>query len=284
MGDLDEDTAIERVGDGRYRATLRSNWQIWGPMGGYVAAVALRAAGAQAALTRPSSFYCHYLRPARFAPVELEVVAVRRGRTAESLRVLVRQDGKDVMDATVGVVAEVEGLEHEVVEGPDVPGPEALRGLAELLAEQADAPPPMTFWTNFDARPVAFRHEWPPPGPEAPRWQQWHRFVPVSTFEDLWLDAARYVLLGDLPSWPSTVPQHAWRWAGGPPEWIAPTLDLYVAFHRPVPAEPWLLVDGAAPVAADGLLGWHHRLWSTDGALVASGGGQGIFRRVPASS
>ena len=45
MGDLDRDTAV--VGDGgRYTATLSDDWEIWGPNGGYIAAILLRAAGA----------------------------------------------------------------------------------------------------------------------------------------------------------------------------------------------------------------------------------------------
>jgi acyl-CoA thioesterase-2 len=93
MGDLAVDTAIEALGGGRYRAALSRDWQIWGAMGGYVAAIATRAAGAEATQHRPTSFFCHYLGVARFAPVDLEVEAVRRGRSAESLRVRVSQEG-----------------------------------------------------------------------------------------------------------------------------------------------------------------------------------------------
>lgn len=41
-----------------------------------------------------------------------------------------------------------------------------------------------TFWSNFDARPVGFPLHWPPTSPEEPTWQQWHRLVPTSTFDD----------------------------------------------------------------------------------------------------
>ena len=47
MGDVEIDTAPEPVGDGRYRAGCMGDWEIWGPCGGYVAAIALRAAGAE---------------------------------------------------------------------------------------------------------------------------------------------------------------------------------------------------------------------------------------------
>ncbi len=42
MGDLARDTAVQG-GAGSYGAVLSRDWEIWGPMGGYVAAVALRA-------------------------------------------------------------------------------------------------------------------------------------------------------------------------------------------------------------------------------------------------
>ena len=44
MGDLAVDRAVEPIGDGRYRAMVSQDWEIWGPMGGYVASIALRAA------------------------------------------------------------------------------------------------------------------------------------------------------------------------------------------------------------------------------------------------
>jgi hypothetical protein len=46
MGDLERDTRLAG-GEGRYTATLSRDWEIWGPNGGYLASLALRAAGAQ---------------------------------------------------------------------------------------------------------------------------------------------------------------------------------------------------------------------------------------------
>ncbi len=284
MGDFAVDTAIDALGDGRYRASLCPDWEIWGPMGGYAAAIVMRAVGAEATHARPASFFCHFLSGMKFDELDLRVVAMRRGRSAESLRVLVTQHDREVMDATVCLVADVDGLEHEVTTSPDVAHADDLRTMADYLADEDDTEPLRPFWTNFDARPVVPWRRSPPSEPRDPVWRQWHRFVPTSTFDDPWIDAARYVLLCDLPSWPAFSSHHAWRWRDEPQPWIAPTLDLYVAFHRPVPRDPWLLVDGHVPVAAQGLLGCNVRLWSSDGHLVASGGGQGLFRRIPPAS
>ncbi len=278
MGDLAVDTAVEAVGDGHYVARLSGHWEIWGPMGGYVAAVALRAAGAASAFARPVSFFCHYLSVARFDRVDLEVTVLRSGRTALSQRVRVIQEGKPVLEATVWSVAANEGLEHDEVAAPDVDGPETFRPFEELAP---DRPSVYRFWDNVEMGPVQLSSSWPPPGPLAPSWQAWCRFRPRSTFEDdPWVDACRSVILVDVQSWPAASRRHAWREPHG---FMAPSLDLYVAFHAPAPTDAWLLADGVAPVSRHGVLGWTGRLWTLGGSLVASGGGQALYRRVTPS-
>ena len=91
MGDIAQQTAVEPTGDGRFTAMVHDDWEIWGPCGGYVAALALRAAGAESHLARPASFFCQYLSVASFAPVDLEVTPLRAGRT----RVRGERSGRD---------------------------------------------------------------------------------------------------------------------------------------------------------------------------------------------
>ena len=93
MGDVAVQTATERVGEGRHTATVHDDWEIWGPCGGYVAAIALRAAGADSPLVRPASFYCHYLSVAAFAPVDLVVTPLRSGHVWSKERRLIASGG-----------------------------------------------------------------------------------------------------------------------------------------------------------------------------------------------
>lgn len=97
--DLGDATRIEGA-DGHYTATLSDQWEIWGPNGGYLAAICLRAAGEVAKIGRPCSFYCHFLSSPAFGPVELEVAALKHGRRAESLSVSMTQEG-EIMRAIV---------------------------------------------------------------------------------------------------------------------------------------------------------------------------------------
>jgi acyl-CoA thioesterase-2 len=281
MGDLAADTAVTPVDGvpGRYTASLSRDWEIWGPMGGYVAATALRAAGEESPFRRPASFQCHYLGVAAFDQVDIEVVALRAGRQAASHRVSIRQGDRAILEAMVWSVADGDPtLVHDEAVAPDVPGWGDVPTVAERAAAAGlDPQPPFPFWLNFESRPLQWQPDWPPPGPLPAIWQSWLRFLAWEGHADPWLDAARSTLLIDLPSWPSGSKPHAWT----EPRFMAPTLDLSVAFHRIAADEDWLLLEGTSPVAEDSMIGWTGRLWAPGGRLVASGGGQTLVRPTP---
>jgi len=276
MGDLGRDTAVEGS-DGHYRGTLSKEWEIWGPMGGYLASFAMRAAGAESSFAKPASFFCHYLGVAAFEAIDITVDKRRAGRNAEALRVEITQGDRTIMDANVWCVADVDGLEHELTAPPDVAGPDGVPSFEELFADDPDAGPPFPFWNNFEARPLDFRKEWPPPEALPPVFQEWLRFVPRSTFDDPWVDACRALICVDVVSWPAASRPHMYK----QPNIIAPSMDLYVAFHDAAPADPWLLLDGHSTWAAGGLMNWTGNLWSSERRLVASGMGQLLCRTVP---
>ena len=71
MANFLDDTRVEGIGEPeRGRAELSPSWAVWGPNGGYVAAIALRAAMARSRLPRPASFHCDFLAVGEFARVE----------------------------------------------------------------------------------------------------------------------------------------------------------------------------------------------------------------------
>ncbi len=287
MGDIALQTAVEPVGDGRYRATVHQDWEIWGPCGGYVAAIALRAAGAESPFARPASFFCHYLSVAAFAPVDLVVTTLRSGRTVLAQRVEMTQDGRAVLDAMVWSVGQVEGLEHVDVAPPAVSDP-------------ADTPPwtdrrldvnpdvdrvdpgdegrrPYVFWDNFEQRRLDGTATWPPPGPLPPTWRNWVRYKEGDLHDaDAWVQAARLLVVLDVGSWPAGSRPHA----HADPPFIAPSLDLYAAFQDPTGGSEWLLLDAHSPLAQAGLLSWTGRVWSETRTLLASGGGQAVYRHT----
>lgn len=271
MGDLAADT--EPVGsDGRYTARLSPDWEIWGPNGGYIAAIALRAAGAHSRFDRPAALVGHFLGVANFdTPVDLEVTTLREAKRAQSVRVSMTQGGQPIFDAMVWSVGDVAGLEHDVTQMPDVPEPETLRTAADRLAE-AGIEPLFKFWDNFEQRPVNWVDDWENRAPAAPVAGDWYRYVPRPTFADPWLDACRSLILLDTMGWPAATRLHV----NNP--YIAPSIDLSVAFHRARPDEPWLYAQATVPSASGGLVACESRVWARDGTLLAVGAGQLLCR------
>jgi len=265
VGDFARDTRVEAVEGTRFRASLHPDWEIWGPNGGYLAAIALRAAGAVARVQRPVAFYAHFLSVARFDEVSLEVVPLRQGRRAESLRVSLSQRGKPVLEGLLKTASEGPGLEHEAVQMPQVARPEALASIEELLPSER---PRYAFWKNLESRPLRPERVGRSPEPREAQWREWYRFRPRACFDDPWVDAARLLLLIDTLSWPAAVGPHPET------DFVAPNLDVVAWFHAFEPESEWLLADVQAPLASAGLIGTTARVWSRSGRLLASGGAQ----------
>jgi acyl-CoA thioesterase len=257
------DAATELDGsDGAYSALLSEEWEIWGPSGGYLAALTLRAAGEVARIPRPVSYYCHFLGPPEFDRVELAVEGVKQGRRSESLEVRMTQGGRDIMLALVRTAAEGPGYRHQELDPPAVEGPEASPPVERRADDGSQL---FAFWNNVTCRrPPVERTD----GDSPPLIREWVRFEPVAGFADPFVDAARPLILLDTFGWPAVWMKH--RGA----DFVAPNLDTAVWFHRPRSASEWLLVDHHSPVASDGLIGVGGRVWDADGNLVASGGAQ----------
>jgi acyl-CoA thioesterase II len=273
-GDFERDTAVEG-GDGRFKAELSDAWALWGPAGGYVSAIALRAAGEHGRFNRPVSYAANYLGVARFEPIEIEVVTLNAARRSEVVRVSLIQDGKVFLDATVWTIDEgMHGFELDAAPMPDLPGPEGLGAWREL------SPPPRPFrkfWSNIDERMIGEIYErWEERVPGPPIRQGWYRFEPKATFEDPYLDAARSLMIIDTMGWPAFMASRT-----GFAEFIGPTIELSARFHRPANDSGWLLAVSEAPVAADALIASTTHVWAQDGRLVASGGQTMLCRPAP---
>jgi acyl-CoA thioesterase-2 len=256
MPDFEQATRVEG-GDGRYRGALAPDWFVWGPMGGYVAAIAFRALDRTSAQPRPATFACQFLRAGSAGPVEVEVEVVRGGRRSEALRATLSQEGTPLLSASAWFVAEAfDGFEHRLGEMPKVPPPEALRPYSELSEDYASWFP---IWQHLEGRPVRWEYA---PGP--PVWHTWMRLLAGAPADPV-VDTARTLLWADLLPWNAAQAPHDW-----PRRFIAPNLDLTLQFHAQLPGEDWMLCDAESQIAREGLVGTGGRLWTRDGRLVAS--------------
>ncbi len=261
---FEADTAVtERRG--AVLAQVSRAWEIWGPNGGYLSAVALRAAGLRAPVGhRPASISVQYLARGAFGEAQLEVETLRESRVACCFGVAMWQEGRRTLTAQVWTTGKPLGLgpANRDVQMPSVPSPDTLKPVSDHLGDEPAHP----FWQHFDAHPV--RWSWPGnPDPRGHVYEQWMRFKNHVPGADPFVDEGRALLLIDTLLWPS-------HWRGEPAgtDYAAPSLDVSVWFHEPSAGADWLLVEARTPVAGAGLINGGARVWTRDGGLVASGG------------
>jgi acyl-CoA thioesterase-2 len=279
---LAADTTV-KGGDGQYSIQLARDWEIWGPNGGYIASIALRAAGEHSRFDRPASIVANFLGVASFdAPLDITVRTTRGAKRAEAMRVELSQNDQPIFDAMVWAVGDVSGFEHDTTQFPTSSDPESLPTVAERLAAQGveNNNPYHRFWSNFDERVPDedwYTGDWETRPPRDPNFGHWYRYVPESTFADPWVDACRSLILADTLGWPAVCQLHPRN------DFIAPSIDLACAFHRADPTEPWLYARTVAESAANGLVGCESRVWSRGGKLLAHSTSQLLCRPAPSS-
>lgn len=246
--------------DGALCAEVSTAWEIWGPNGGYLAAIALRAAGMRAPSGhRPASISVQYLSRGVFGEAILAVDVLREARAAACLAVELVQEGKRVLTAQVWTTnkPEGDGPAYDEYVMPDVPPPEELEPVPRSRYR---------FWTNFDARPKL--HVKPgEPDPGGALLEQWLRYVGFEATEDEFLAQGRALQIIDTLLWPAH-----WRRSAADLDYIAPSLDATVWFHAPSGDADWLLAEARAGRAHAGLIHGLARVWTRDGRLVATGG------------
>jgi len=97
-----EAVAVEPAGTGRWRARIAPEWGLRGrPHGGYLMALAARAAMAETGRAHPHAVTGSFVRIPAAGPVDLEVETVKSGRQLTQVRCSLRQDAAIVLDTLV---------------------------------------------------------------------------------------------------------------------------------------------------------------------------------------
>jgi acyl-CoA thioesterase II len=278
MGDFAFDTALPASPDGRFELVLSRDWEIWGPNGGYMAALALRAAGLSCGRSRPANVTVHFLGVASFdAPVSIECTTLRAARAATSVSVTISQNGKPVLQAMVWAIDDgLAGLEHDEAPMPPVEPWSGLPTIQERAAERGEEWNAWyPFWNNFEQRPLDWVADWDNREFTEPLYRNWMRFVGAdAAADDAWTFAARLLLLVDLGGWPSVGRRHDTS------NFIAPSIDVSCEFHRMASRNGWFMLEGHSPFAGDGLVASHQRVWNDSGQLLASGISHLLCKRI----
>ena len=256
---FDRDTAVRRVAEGVFEATLdRGWWIVVGPNGGYVAAIVLRALleTVRDAERAPRSLTMHYVSPAHEGPVRILTRVERAGRSLSTLSARVEQDGALVALALAAFAKPRASGDFADLHMPEVPPPESL----EITLSPPERTAPMR--RQLESRRVF--------GEQALASSShalaggWMRLA-----EPRVADSPFLALLCD--AWPPAVAQHQ-ALAGSPPRGM-PTIDLTIHFRVPVPADArpddFYLGVFRTRTLAEGFAEEDGEIWTRGGLLLA---------------
>lgn len=249
--------------------------------GGQVLAQCVMAAGRTlVALDGDGDRYIHslhgyFLRPADSSrEIRFEVERLRDGRSFSARRVHAYQDDKVLLSMTTSFQEPAGGLDHQE-RMPDVPAPEELPSISELLAGVDD--PRAIFLTK--GRPVDMRWvDAPLYGNNFARTDRqsvWVRFTGQLP-EDPLLNAAASCYLSDYTLLEPVLRRHGIPWTDTR---LRPaSLDHAMWFHRQPRLDDWMLYTQSSPSAQSGRGLGVGRLFHADGTLMASVAQEGMVR------
>jgi acyl-CoA thioesterase len=250
------DTAVRHIDDGVFEGSVNSDWWIvFGPNGGTVAAVIMRAlvdaVGDSERL--PRSLTIHFTTAPKEGPIRIATRIERAGRSLTTATARVEQDGRLVALAIAAFSRSRRGaLDFVQIEMPDAPPPEELEQVPHL-----DELP--RFMQNWDFRRAAGAPLWS--GASEAVSGGWVRLVEtqewdyalIAQLSDVWFPAVFPMLDGPNP---------------------IPTVDLTIHFRAELPLDAlqpgdFALVRSSSRVSAHGFVEEDGEIWSRDGTLIA---------------
>jgi acyl-CoA thioesterase-2 len=245
--------------------------------GGQVLAQALIAAGRSVPDGRLAhSLHGYFLRPGDSnEPIEFSVEKLRDGNSFSARRTHALQRGAPILSMIASFQSPAEGVEHQEPM-PDVPGPEDLTPMHELL--QGIDSPVARAWEA--SRPIDVRQVEPPiyvtPDPDR-RTRQSVWMKPYGDLpDDPLLHAAVLAYASDYTILESALRAHGLTWSD--PRLRPASLDHAMWFHRPARADQWILYTTESPSAQGGRGLGLGRMYTEDGTLVATVGQEGMVR------
>ncbi len=258
--EFDRTTAVVDAGDGPMTAELDAGWEVGAGIlnGGYLLAVAGRAAVLESPHAHPVALAASYVRAAAAGPARLEFTPLTAGRTLGHSAVVLADDRGPLItvQATTGTLGGDEPVHRSAdtlmpvvpavedcldVTTADVEGPGGIVAPGILGRLETRLDPATAGWATGRAS-------------GEPVMRAWVRLADGRDHDPLSL-----VALADcLP--PSI-------WGTGTLGW-APTVQLQVLV-RAAPAPGWCLVESRSGEIAGGWIDEDYRIWDSTGRLVA---------------
>lgn len=255
--DFDSATALTAMGSGRYGTTLDAEWGVGEGLlnGGYLMALAARAAVTAGPHADPLAVSATFLKPIPAGPATVTVESLRAGRTVASYRVrIVAEDGTLGVDTQVTTAALAAG--EPVWTDLRAPGIAAPADCLRMALPGAGATPPgLTRVLDYAFDPATSGFLTGTPGPE-PVLNLWLRFA-----DDRPIDPLGLVLFCDAcPPVAFAMGRFGW----------APTISMQVLI-RARPAPGWCQLEARSRLIGGTFSDEEVALWDSTGTLVAQG-------------
>lgn len=214
-------------------------------------------------------------------PVIYDVEFTRDGGSFSTRRVVAKQRAKTIFHMEVSFHRQEQGLEHEVTLDIDVPEPDSLPDMRELIERYADRFPGTAANLSVGHSIVEMK----PVNPEeyfmnsgtSTRGLYWIKAAAKLPDDDLTqMAAAAYLsdyflistaLLSHMPAMPGS-------------DVMMASLDHAMWFHRPCRADDWMLVDALSPFAGNARGFARAQIFGRDRRLVASVAQEGLVRVI----
>ena len=250
-----EDTAVESLGEGRYRSRIVEGWDVVGNAnGGYLLGIAGRAMTLESGRPNPVALNAHFLSPGRPGEVTLETEVIKTGNRFTTLRgTLSNADGKAMISllGSFGDLNALEGPQRIDATPPDLPPPEDC---PLSKPSKAGFPPAMLDKIELRMHPEDARFFEGNPT-ETPLFRGWFRLL-----DDEPIDTIALLLAVDAfppPIFNANLPI-AW----------APTVEL-TTHVRGEPEPGWLRCRFSSRFISGGLVEEDGEVWDDTGRLVA---------------
>jgi acyl-CoA thioesterase-2 len=256
-----------------------SEWQAHGRVfGGQVLAQSVVAAARTVPDDRPiHSMHGYFLRPGDIdKPITFSVDRIHDGRSFTTRRTQAYQSGLPILSMIASFQTEDTGLEHQAPMPEDVPDPESLPSPADSL--RGIDHPIAKAWAND--RPFDIRHV-PSPiwltveGPHVAHQAVWIKAIGQLP-DDPNLHRAALAYVSDYTLLEPILRAHGKPWAT--PGLKVASLDHAMWWHRFGRVDEWMLYVQESPNAIGGRGLALGRIYSRDGALLASVAQEGTIR------
>ncbi len=257
---FEQDTAVEPLGEGRFRLHVnRDWWVVLGPNGGFVAAVLLRACAVVVddPERTPRTLTVHYLAPPREGPAEVVVTMEKAGRGVTFLSARLYQAGRLLalaVSAFAGPRDAVTEFSHGTM--PTVSPPDQC---LRLVSDGVDIPIRQRWDTLWGIGPLPGTGEADPGEIEVGGWIRLAEPAPID----------QIVLAAMADAWLPPIMSLA-----DPPGTAVPTVELTVHFRDrerlgTLSPDEHCLAVFRSKTAQEGFIEEDGEIWSADGRLLA---------------